>query len=363
VQRRLFVALELSKRTWTLGLSPALGVAPWLVTIPSGDWAAVDRVMAQARERFRVPATEGVESCYEAGRDGFWVHRMLTRRGIVNHVVDSSSIEVPRRGRRAKTDRIDARKLVILLQRAAAGDRDAWHEVHVPSAAEEAARHRSRERTALTQERTRLINQMRGWLTTYGQRLPRRQGAWWEALTDASGVALPCEVRDRLARAAARLTLVEEQLASLAAAQQAHVVEAAPESAVQRLTRLKGIATTAATTLVGEGLVWRQFRNRREVGALLGLAPLPHASGELTRTQRTRHLGHRRLKSLAIQMAWNWIRWQPGSALTQWYLARFGTGARARRVGIVAVARKLVIALWHYVTTGVVPTGAVLSAA
>jgi transposase len=358
----LYVAFELSKKSWTLALGPALSVEPWVTTVAAGDWAAVDRVLSRAKERFHLAASTGIESCYEAGRDGFWIHRTLEAKGITNHVVDSSSIEVPRRARRAKTDPIDARKLLMLLQRVALGDVQAWHEVHVPSAAEEARRHRSRDRIALTQERTRIINQMRGWLTTYGQRLPRRRPDWWTVVTDAHGVLLPAEVRDRLGRAEARLALIETQLEELATVQAATVSAAAPESAVQRLIQLKGIAVTAATTLVEEGLVWRHFRNRREVGALFGFAPLPHRSGDLAFTQRTRTQGHRRLKSLAIQMAWNWVRWQPGSALTQWYTAHFGPGQRARRLGIVAVARKLMIALWHYVTGGVIPTGAVLSA-
>ena len=357
----LYVAFELGKRTWTLGVSPSLAVDPWRPTVAAGDWAAVRRVLERARQRFGLAAGTRVESCYEAGRDGFWIHRSLAAQGITNHVVDSSSIEVPRRARRAKTDRIDAGKLVALLQRVALGDRAAWHEVHVPSVAEEARRHRSRERTALVQERTRLLNQMRGWLTTYGQRLPRRRADWWQTLTDGHGVLLPAEVRDRLGRAAARLALIDTQLEALALVQAAAVAQAAPSTAVRRLVQLKGIAVTAATTLVEEGLAWRGFRNRREVGALFGLAPLPHASGDLAFAQRTRTLGHRRLKGIAVQLAWGWIRWQPASALAQWYAARFGTGRRARRVGIIAVARKLMVALWHYITSGVRPTGAVLS--
>ena len=164
----VFVALELGKQTWKLGLTSGLSVPPWVQTVPSGDLAAVVERVAAARDRFALPATARVLCCYEAGRDGFWIHRALTARGIENRVVDSSSIEVNRRRRRAKSDRLDAQKLVILLARVCAGDRQAWSEVRVPSAADEAARHRSRERTALTQEHTRLRNQIGSWLATAG---------------------------------------------------------------------------------------------------------------------------------------------------------------------------------------------------
>ena len=164
----VFVALELGKQTWKLGLTSGLSVAPWVQTVPSGDVAAVVERVAAARRRFALPATARVLCCYEAGRDGFWIHRALTAQGIENRVVDSSSIEVNRRRRRAKSDRLDAQKLAILLVRVCAGDRQAWSEVRVPSAADEAARHRSRERTALTQEHTRLRNQIGSWLATAG---------------------------------------------------------------------------------------------------------------------------------------------------------------------------------------------------
>jgi transposase len=141
------------------------------------------------------------------------------------------------------------------------------------------------------------------------------------------------------------------------------VTAAAPASALRQLVQLKGVATTSASVLLDEGLVWRAFRNRRQIGGLLGFAPTPYDSGESTREQGISRAGNNRLQTISIQLAWNWVRWQPASALTQWYRARFGTGARARRIGIVAVARKLVIALWRYVTTGVVPEGAIVKVA
>ena len=167
----------------------------------------------------------------------------------------------------------------------------------------------------------------------------------------------------RLARAEARLAGLEAQLAELAAQQQTAVTTAAPASAMRQLVQLKGVATTSASVLLDEGLVWRAFRNRRQIGGLLGFAPTPYDSGESQREQGISRAGNNRLQSISIQLAWNWVRWQPHSALTQWYREYFGTGKRARRIGIVAVARKLVIALWRYVTAGVVPAGAILKLA
>ena len=360
----LYVAFELGKKEWKLAMTSGFGVAPWLRTVPAGDLRGVERAIQQGERRLGLPARGAVVSCYEAGRDGFWVHRALTQWGFANRVVDSASIEVNRRARRAKTDRLDALKLVTMLVRVCLGERGVWSDVHVPSVAAEAARQVSRERTALTQEQTRVINQMRGWLATWGSALPRRRPrAWWTTVRDWAGAALPREVQGRLERAEARLAVIEGQIAELEAQQQAALRIAAPASALRQLVRLKGVATTSASVLLDEGLVWRAFRNRRQIGGLLGFAPTPYDSGESQREQGISRAGNHRLQSLSIQLAWNWVRWQPLSALTQWYRERFGLGKRARRIGIVAVARKLVIALWRYVTTGVVPAGAILKVA
>ena len=359
----LYVAFELGKKDWKLAMTSGFGVDPWVRTVPSGDLRAVERVLGEGRRRMAVPAGAPVMSCYEAGRDGFWIHRALTELGLRNRVVDSASIEVNRRARRAKTDRLDALKLVRMLVRVCVGERRVWSEVRVPSVADEAARQVSRERTALTQDQTRLVNQMRGWLATWGCRLPaRRPAGWWTTVRDWAGAALPAEVQARLARAEVRRHALEAQIAELDAAQQAAVVAAEPTRAVRQLVQLKGVATTSASVLLAEGLEWRAFRNRRQIGGILGFAPTPYDSGESTREQGISRAGNARLQAVSIQLAWNWVRWQPTSALTQWYQANFGKGKRARRVGIVAVARKLVIALWRYVTLGVVPEGAVLKA-
>ena len=360
----LYVAFELGKKEWKVAMTSGFGVAPWLRSVTSRDWRRVERALAQGCVRFGLPATAPVVSCYEAGRDGFWIHRALAARGIRNRVVDSASIEVNRRARRAKTDRLDALKLVTMLVRVCYGEKKVWSEVHVPSVAAEAARQVSRERTALTQEQTRLTNQLRGWLATWGAVLPRRRTvAWWTTVRDWAAAPLPIEVQARLARAEARLAVLEAQIAELDRQQQVAVTTGAPASALRQLVQLKGVATTSASVLLDEGLVWRAFRNRRQVGGLLGFAPTPYDSGETVREQGISRAGNARLQAISIQLAWNWVRWQPLSALTQWYQANFGKGKRARRIGIVAVARKLVIALWRYVTIGVVPEGAILKVA
>jgi len=360
----LYVAFELGKKDWKLAMTSGFGVTPWVRTVASGNLAGVEGAVRDGRRRLGLPATARVMSCYEAGRDGFWIHRALTGMGFSNRVVDSASIEVNRRARRAKTDRLDALKLVHMLVRVCYGERRVWSEVRVPSVADEAARQVSRERTALTQERTRLVNQLRGWLATWGSRLPaRRQASWWTDVRDWAGAALPGEVQARLARADARLQRVAAQIGEIAAAQQRTVTTAAPTSAARQLVRLKGVATTSASVLLDEGLVWRAFKNRRQIGGLLGFAPTPYASGETAREQGISRAGNARLQAVSIQLAWGWVRWQPASPLTQWFHAHFAQGKRARRIGIVAVARKLVIALWRYVTTGVVPAGALAKAA
>ena len=357
----LYVAFELGKQDWKLAMTAGVGIEPWLRTVASGDLRAVSRALQAGRARWGLAPNARVVSCYEAGRDGFWIHRALTALGVANRVVDSASIEVPRRARRAKTDRLDALKLVRMLVRVGSGERGVWREVRVPTVADEAARQVSRERTALTQDQTRLVNQLRGWLAIWGATLPaRRRGAWWTTVRDWAGAALPAEVQARLARATARLEGIAAQIAALEAAQRAAVTAAAPARAVRQLVRLKGVATTSASVLLDEGLVWRAFRNRREIGGLLGFAPTPYDSGTSQHEQGISGAGNARLQAIGIQLAWNWVRWQPQSRLTQWYQAKFGHGKRARRIGIVAVARKLVSALWRYVTTGAVPTGAIV---
>jgi transposase len=362
----VYVAFELGKKEWKLALSAGFGSEIVMRTILSGQLKSVVRVIAEARRRFGVSDTAPVVSCYEAGRDGFWIHRALVTQGIGNRVVDSASIEVNRRARRTKTDRIDARKLVMMLVRVCQGERGVWSEVRVPTVEAEAARHRSRERSTLLQERTRLRNQIGSWLQTWGCAVSgrrRRTGAWWEQARDWQGAALPAPVQARIARTEQRLAVVAEQIEAIEIAQRAATRAAAADSPAGRLARLKGVGVLSTTVLLEEGLVWRECRNRRQIGGVLGFAPVHFQSGEAARDQGISRAGNARMQSVTIQLAWGWLRWQPQSALARWFHAHFGPRRRARRIGIVAVARKLLIALWRYATTGLVPDGAVLKAA
>jgi len=360
----LYVAFELGAKFWKLALTTAFGVTPWVKTVPARELRAVERVIAEARRRWHLPATTAVVSCYEAGRDGFWIHRAVGQLGIANRVIDSASIEVSRRARRAKTDRLDAIKLVTMLVRVCCGEPHVWSEVRVPTEEDEAARHVSRERTALIKEQTRIVVQEGSWLATYGARPPARRGErWWTAVRDWQGEPLPPTVQARLARADARLRLIVEQLETLELAQATVRAAAAPQSALARLVHVRGVATTSASVLLDEGLIWRAFRNRREIGSLLGFTPTPYQSGERAQEQGISRAGNRRLQAVSVQLAWQWVRWQPASPITHWFQRRFaGGGKRLRRIGIVAVARKIVIALWRYATTGVVPEGVIVKA-
>src|SRR5512139_1659457 len=364
VVSRLYLALDLSRATWKLAFATSPAEPPRIRTIAAGDLGALDREVAGARRRFGLPDAAPVASCYEAGRDGFWVHRALTARGITNVVVDPSSIEVPRRARRAKTDRVDVGKLLQLLMRATEGEPRVWAVARVPSEEAEDRRHLHRELAALAGEATRLGNQVRGLLAGVGLR-PGGLGPSFPAWLAAA--AVPPGLRARVQRTWTRLRLVREQSVALEADRTARLRAGGDDRAVaqvRQLLALRGLGECSAWYLVMEVFAWRHFRNRREVGALLGLTPTPYASGAVVREQGISKTGNRLLRALVIQLAWSWLRYQPTSALAQWYQARFAAGGtRARRIGIVAVARRLWIALWRYLETGAVPDGAVVKLA
>jgi transposase len=308
-----------------------------------------------------------MRSCYEAGRDGFWVHRALVSKGIHNVVVDSASIAVDRRRRRVKSDRIDATALVTQLMNAAAGDRRGWREVHVPSVQAEADRQLQREWDAVRTDRTRVRCRIQGLLATQGMR--RELGSRFMEKVHAArawdGTPLPTELVTRLERDWQQLrqvdnrrTVLERLRRQRSAADRTDRVA----TRIRKLTQLRGIGLNGASTLTTELFAWREFRNGREVGAIVGLTPTPYRSDRSGREQGISHSGNRRVRALSIELAWCWLRWQPDSALSQWFHRRFGDHGRARRIGIVAVARKLVIALWRYVETDRLPEGASLKA-
>lgn len=361
----LYVSFELGERDWKMAFTTGLGQRPRQRTIRAGNLAALDRELAAAKARFALPATTRVRSCYEAGREAFWLHRALAARGVENLVVDAASIEVNRRARRAKADRLDNEKLVEMLLRYHAGAQRVWHVVHVPSEADEDRRHLERERYTLLQERTRLRNRIHSLLATQGVQL-RLVGDVPAALAGVrrwDGTPLPPGLRARLAREWGRLQAVTAAVAAQerARTQAIAVPDDAAAVAARRLAQLGAVGETIAWTMATELFSWRQFRNRRQVGCLIGACPTPYQSGAQHREQGISKQGNPQLRALAIEFAWLWLRYQPESALSQWYEARFAKGGpRVRRIGIVALARKLMIALWRYVDFGEVPLGAVL---
>ncbi len=362
----LYVGLELSAREWRLACSGGLATRGMQTVIRAGDRPGWQRAIGRAKRRYGLAASAPVWSCCEAGRDGAWPHRWLTREGVHNRVVDSSSIEVNRRARRAKTDRLDAAKLVRLLLRVALGEVGVWREVHVLSPAAEAARQVPRALTMLTRERTRWRNRIHALLATVGVRLPidaqfpaRLAGA----TTWADG-PVPAAVCARVELAWRFLQQVERERTALQQAQRAARRAGATPAAVcaQRLTRLRGIGDRCAWVLATE-VYSRNLQNRRQVGALTGLTGVPYQSGTVVREQGISRAGLAQVRALAVETAWLWVQWQPTSELTQWFQRRFAHGGPGqRRVGIVALARRLVIALWRYDRDGIVPAGAVLKA-
>jgi transposase len=362
----LLVAFELSQRTWKLALGATTGTAPRLVSVPAGDLTRVMAELGKAKRRFGLAATSRVWSVYEIGRDGFWIHRWLTQVGVTNLVLEASSIEVPRRARRTKTDRLDAGKLLALLRRYRAGERGACAVVRVPSEADEDRRQLHRGLEAARADRTRAINRIHGLLATQGASVAvtGRFGRQIGTLRRWDGATLPPALQQRLAREWAQVDAIDAQIATLEAARTA-AMAAAEDGAARQTAQLRQLAgvDTSAWTFVTELFAWREFQHGRQIAAVTGLAPTLAASGAARRPGGISQAGRREVRSLAVQIAWQWLRWQPASALSRWYQARWGAaGARGKKIGIVALARKLLIAFWRFVTTGAVPEGAVLKA-
>jgi len=366
--RVLFVAFELSEKTWKLGFTTGHGQKPRERSFAAGHQARLLQEMAQAKRRFGLPETAPVVSCYEAGREGFWLHRFLEAQGITNSVVDSSSIEVNRRKRRAKSDGLDVRKLLSMLMRFHQGERDVWRVVHVPSGEAEDQRHLHRDLETLKQERASTTARIKGLLSSQGLRLTtlNKLPEQLDVLRLWDGAPMPSGLRHRLLRVYAHHQFLSEQIAALEAERRA-LLETAHEASLEKirqLMQLKGIGINGAWLLVMEFFGWRDFKNRREVGGLAGVTPTPYQSGESAREQGITKAGNRHVRWMTTELAWSWLRYQPESALSGWFRERFGSGGkRLRRIGIVAVARKLLIALWRFLKSGVLPEGAILKEA
>lgn len=387
-EEQLLVSFELGLEEWKLGFAKDLSSLKRVRVVAARDREAVRREIEQARAVLGLSARAPVVSCYEAGRDGFWLHRWLTSAGIENLVVDSSSIEVNRRQRRAKTDRIDAQKLVTMLARYRSGERGVWSVVRVPGEAAEDARHTHRGLGTLKKERTRQANRIKGLLMGQGVRIEQIGGdgflRWLDTVAQWDGSPLREGLKERVRLEHARWLVISEQLRAVQrtqrrqlraanAARRAQSEQSAAgrmiagsraEATVLRLAELRGVGVPSAWVLVHEVFGWRTFANRREVGGFLGFTPTPYASGETRREQGISKAGNRTVKALMIELAWAWLRHQPQSALSRWYQTRFARGGtRMRKVGIVALGRKLLIALWRYVEFGVIPDDARLKEA
>jgi transposase len=310
-----------------------------------------------------------VISCYEAGRDGFWLDRALRANGIENLVVDSSSIEVPRRARRRKTDRLDLGKLMALLLRWADGERKAWSVVRVPSPEAEDVRQLSRAIERLKAERGQHRARIHSLLAKQGLRLAAIGGRVWTErvaqLKTWDGASLGRWLQRDLVDAGARLAQVEAQLKALKAERDALVAKSDTPVAVKarRLAELGAIAAESAFVFATELFGWRAFSNRRELAGAVGLTGTPWRTGNTVRDQGLSKAGNRRMRTMLVEIAWCWLRYQPDSALARWWQARCAKSrGRTRKVAIVALARKLLVALWRYLEHGLIPEGAILKA-
>jgi transposase len=335
-------------------------------TVTGGDYQALQEAVADFKARFKLPLGAPVVFCYEAGRDGFYPYRRLTELGHDVWVIDSASIEVSRHRRNAKSDGIDADKLVELMQRKAGGEQRALRVVRVPDEGSEDQRQLPRERGDLLTDRRRVLNQIESLLFVQGYREVPQSSRALQAWLEQPRVLGP-QLRERVQRDVERLALLESQLTEVERRlkEQAHHEHAGNIGRVAwALMQLCGIGLIGAWVLASEIYGWRAFRNRKEVGSVLGLTPTPYSSGTAQREQGISKAGNKRARSLLVELSWLWLRYQPDSALSQWFKARFsGGGKRLRRIGIVALARRLAVALWRYTAQGVIPEGARLKAA
>jgi transposase len=364
----LCLAFELGQNTWKLGFTIGVAQPPRERTIPAGDMTGLQQEVLRAKQRFGLPEDARVVSCYEAGRDGFWLHRYLVAHGVENLVIDSASIEVNRRQRRAKTDRLDVHKLLTMLLRHMAGEQKVWSVVRVPSVEEEDRRQLHRELTTTKQDRTRVINRIKGLLAGHGVQLALEGDveAQLDQVHQWDGAPLPAALLRRLKRAWQQVGFLTAQIQALEAARRALLRHRDDPviAQVRQLFTLRGIGINSAWLYVMEFFAWRDFQTPKQVGSLSGLTPTPYQSGQSRRELGIAKAGNRHIRAMAIEIAWAWRRFQPASALAQWYERRFGAGSvRLRKLGIVALARKLLIALWRFVKTGVLPEGAVLKTA
>jgi transposase len=357
----LYMALELSASKWKVAIADGVR-APSQHTLNAADVGGLLLLIEKAKKRCGLQGGVRVKSCYEAGRDGFWLHRWLLEQGIDNVVVDSSSIEVNRRARRAKSDALDVAKLYEMLVRYVAGEKRVWRAVRVPSVQQEDERRLHRELERLKRERTAHANRIVSLAVLHNVRLARVGGRGWSERLEQLKEQLPAGLYAEIEREGVRERLVGEQIAALEKSRKEQVQAMQEQGGpVAALLKLRAIGVQTAWVLVRELFSWRRFANRRELAGCVGLNPSPYDSGASQREQGISKAGNRRVRALLVEIAWYWLRYQPHSALSAWFNRRFGRGGkRMRRIGIVALARRLLIALWRYVEQGVIPEGAQL---
>jgi transposase len=364
----VYIAFELSKSKWQLGVMMPGAEKMSRYRIDGGDLAALSSLLA----RFRAKAEQlgkpvRILSCYEAGLDGHWLHRWLADNGVVNHTIDASSIEVSRRARRAKTDRIDLAQLMRAFLAYLRGEPGVCSMVRVPTPEDEDRKRRTRERERLLNERTAHTNRIKSLLHGQGIRdampLKPRFLSDLDQVRTGDGRPLPPHLNDEIRREHERLLLVHKQIKALEAqniaAHRAPAAGAVEAKAVQ-LTQLRGIGALIAQVLANE-VFYRDFKNRRQVGSCVGLTDTPYDSGDSRRQQGISKAGNHRARTKAIELAWLWLKHQPDSELSRWFHQRVGNiKGRIRKIAIVALARKLMVALWRYLETGLVPAGATM---
>ncbi len=363
---KLYIALELSNTTWKIAFGNGFKIR--LKTIAARDLEEFKQELERSKKHFGMSEDVQVFSCYEAGRDGFWIHRYLSSIGIGNMVVDSSSIEVNRRYRRAKTDLLDANKLATMLMRYLNGETKVWSVLHVPQDQDEDGRRLHREIERLKKERTAHTNRIKSLLALHGIVIKTGIGKNFVEFIDKvilwNGQKLPRMVKEEMIREYNRFVFVKQQLESLEREKKGILSEEKNKTSEKdlKLQNLKGIGPIISWNLVHE-FGWRVFKNVKEVGAAAGLAPTPYASGGLQNEQGISKSGNRRVRTLMVETSWRWLTHQPGSKLSRWFMERYGGGSkRIRRIGIVALARKLLIALWRYLEQGTLPEGATVKA-
>src|SRR3954447_1271532 len=370
--KAIFVSLELSRSTWVItSLAPGGGEKMSKHAVPSGDIAALFARLSQLKKKARARTGHvfPIIVIQEAGLDGFWIYRILQTEGIESHVVDPASILSSRRGRRAKTDRIDGETLVRTLMAFKRGEPRVCSMARAPTPQEEDRRRAGGERGILGGERVGHVNRIKGLLFAQGpfvyEPLRQRRRERLEDLRTGDGRPLPVHLKAQIIRELDRLEVVLAQLKSVAAERDALLKPASEEmpSPPAMLVQLKGIGPETAAVLWSEGL-FRRFDNRRQVAAYAGLAPTPWQSGSIEHEEGVSKAGNPRLRTTMVELAWLWLQNQPTSALSLWFHERVQRlGGRMRKTIIVALARKLLIALWRYTTAGVVIEGAVMKPA